>query len=289
MRTEPMIGGTPVANSEVEALTRGHRLFAAGARAVAVDAELAHCTELLSRAAGLNTGGGQENYRLAVHAHRDVLQSAAQTDVAATGILAAARADHDRARAQTGSVLAEARADAAVTPDTPLAHREAMRRRAARLRAQRSHVLSARRRALEHRAAVHRLRYRGRRHASRQDRLRLPPPNSRVGRAVRAALSRLGRPYVWGAAGPDRFDCSGLTQWAYAQAGVHLDRTTYAQIHQGIAVPRSLVRPGDLVFPSVDHVQLAIGNDLVIEAPHAGAAVQISPLGAHVAIRRPVS
>ncbi len=118
--------------------------------------------------------------------------------------------------------------------------------------------------------------------------MRLPPPDSRAGLAVRAALSRLGRPYVWGATGPSQFDCSGLTQWAYAQAGIHLDRTTYQQIHDGIAVPRSRIRPGDLVFPSTGHVQMAIGNNLVLEAPHPGATVQISPLGAHVAIRRPL-
>ena len=113
--------------------------------------------------------------------------------------------------------------------------------------------------------------------------LRLPPPNSRAGIAVRAALSRLGRPYVWGATGPDRFDCSGLTQWSYARAGIHLDRTTYQQIYDGIPIPRSQVRPGDLVFPSAGHVQMAIGNNLVVEAPHSGATVRISPLGTGVA------
>lgn len=64
--------------------------------------------------------------------------------------------------------------------------------------------------------------------------LRLPSPSGRAGIAVHAALSRLGRPYVWGATGPNQFDCSGLVQWAYAQAGVHLDRTTYQQINEGI-------------------------------------------------------
>ena len=79
--------------------------------------------------------------------------------------------------------------------------------------------------------------------------VRLPLPSSRAGIAVRAALSRLGRPYVWGATGPNQFDCSGLVQWAYAQAGIHLDRTTYQEINDGIPVPRSQVRPGDLIFP----------------------------------------
>ena len=129
------------------------------------------------------------------------------------------------------------------------------------------------------------MRYRTRRHPTG---LRLPPPNSRAGIAVRAALSRLGRPYVWGATGPDQFDCSGLTQWAYARAGVHLDRTTYEQIYDGVPVARSQVRPGDLVFPTAGHVQLAIGNNLVVEAPEPGASVRISPLGTGVQIRRPV-
>ncbi|HXA88893.1 MAG TPA: C40 family peptidase, partial [Mycobacterium sp.] len=105
--------------------------------------------------------------------------------------------------------------------------------------------------------------------------------------AVRAALSRLGRPYVWGATGPDQFDCSGLVQWSYAQAGIRLDRTTYQQINDGIPVPRWQVRPGDLVFPHAGHVQLAIGNNLVVEAPYSGASVRISPLGSNVQIRRP--
>ena len=111
--------------------------------------------------------------------------------------------------------------------------------------------------------------------------------DGRAGIAVRAALSRLGRPYVWGATGPDQFDCSGLVQWSYAQAGLHLDRTTYQQINDGIAVSRSQVRPGDLVFPHAGHVQLAIGNNLVVEAPYSGASVRISPLGGNVQIRRP--
>jgi peptidoglycan DL-endopeptidase CwlO len=77
-------------------------------------------------------------------------------------------------------------------------------------------------------------------------------------------------------------------QWSYERAGIHLDRTTYQQIHDGIPVPRSQIRPGDLVFPHAGHVQMAIGNNLVVEAPHAGARVQISPLGSNVQIRRPV-
>jgi cell wall-associated NlpC family hydrolase len=273
---------------ELEVLTRAHQLFAASTWAVPLDAGLARYTGVLGRTTELNTGDGQERYHLAVNSQRDALRSTAQTDAAATDVIAAARDDHALARVQTGNVVEEALADGAVAPDNPLAQREAMRRRAARLRAQHAHVRSARGRALQHRAALHRVRYRhGRRRRNPLAGLRLPPPDSRAGRAVRAALSRLGRPYVWGATGPEQFDCSGLTQWSYAQAGIHLDRTTYQQIHDGIPVPRSFIRPGDLVFPSTGHVQMAIGNNLVVEAPHAGATVQLSPLGTHVAIRRP--
>jgi cell wall-associated NlpC family hydrolase len=164
-----------------------------------------------------------------------------------------------------------------------MAQRELVRRKVGRLRAQHAHVLAARRRADRRRAAVAGLRYRLRRYK----RDGLAGPNSAAAIAVRAALTRLGCPYVWGATGPDRFDCSGLVQWAYAQAGVALPRTTYDQIHVGIPVSRSDVQPGDLVFPHTGHVQLAIGDNLVIEAPYSGASVRISPLGANVAIRRP--
>ena len=141
--------------------------------------------------------------------------------------------------------------------------------------------VNARRRA----AALRALRYLAQRRG--RTGLKLALPQGARAAAVRSALSRLGRPYVWGATGPDRFDCSGLVQWAYYQAGVPLHRTTYDQIHDGIAVPRSQIQPGDLVFPHTGHVQMAIGNGMVVEAPHAGANVRISRLGDVIAIRRP--
>ena len=268
------------------ALSRAHELFTGPTRQVRVVAGVAPCDGLLERAAGLNIGDGQERYRSAVDRGRAALRSAATTDAAVAATAAQARRDHADARLLTKGVLDEAHADTAIA-DTPMAQREAMRRRAARLRAQRAHVLAAQQQARRHRAALRALRYRVLRRRHYRSGLRLPPANSRAGIAVRAALSRLGSPYVWGATGPDRFDCSGLTQWSYARAGIHLDRTTYQQIYDGIPVPRSQVRPGDLVFPSAGHVQLAIGNNLVVEAPHAGATVRVSPLGTDVQIRRP--
>jgi peptidoglycan DL-endopeptidase CwlO len=273
--------------SELAALSRAHELFEGTTRPVTPDPRGAQYDGLLMRAAALNAGGGLELYRSAVNRSRLALRSATATDAAVAGTAAQAHRDHAAARNLTQSVLDEARADTAI-PDTPIAQREVMRRRAARLRAQRAHVMAARQQARRHRAALHALRYRVSRRGGYRTGLRLPPANSRAGIAVRAALSRLGSPYVWGATGPDRFDCSGLTQWSYARAGIHLDRTTYQQIYDGIPIPRSQVRPGDLVFPSAGHVQMAIGHNLVVEAPHSGATVRISPLGAGVQIRRPL-
>lgn len=207
-----------------------------------------------------------------------------RTDDAVRAVLTRALRDHAAAEAATRAVLDEARADAPA--ETALAQREALRRRAARLRAQHRHVVTAQRRARRHAAALRALTYRTRhRGVPRAPGRRAPGRRAAV--AVRAALSRLGRPYVWGASGPASFDCSGLTQWSYAQAGIHLHRTTYQQLHDGIPVSRAQIRPGDLVFPNPGHVQLAIGHGRVVEASHPGAPVRIAPLGPGVQIRRP--
>lgn len=274
-----------MSQTEVEALRRAHQLFAGSTMPASLDADTGHYRSLLRRAARLNDGLGHGGYRLAVDHSRQRLTSAAGTDAAVTTLLASAHRDRTQAGDLTQSVLDAARADATVPSSTPLAQREAMRRRAARLRTQRAHVISARTRARRHHAALLALRYRLRHSRGLTS---LGRPNDRAAVAVRAALSRLGRPYVWGATGPDQFDCSGLVQWSYARAGIHLDRTTYQQINDGIPVPRSQVRPGDLVFPHAGHVQLAIGNNLVVEAPYPGASVRISRLGSNIAIRRPI-
>jgi cell wall-associated NlpC family hydrolase len=271
-----------VIDSEVEMLGRAYRLFAGSTWPATLDAGTARHPGLLGGAAGLNDVVGHSGYRLAAHDGLRRLLSAARTDAEAAAVIAGAHRDRAHARELTKAVLDEARADATVTPMWPMARREAMRRQVARLRAQRGHVLSARLRARRHTAALRTLHYRMTHHRG------LPSPNSPAAIAVRAALSRLGRPYVWGATGPGQFDCSGLVQWAYAQAGVHLHRTTFQQIYDGIPVPRSQVRPGDLVFPHAGHVQLAIGNNLVVEAPYSGASVRVSPLGNNIAIRRPI-
>jgi cell wall-associated NlpC family hydrolase len=113
--------------------------------------------------------------------------------------------------------------------------------------------------------------------------------------AVRAALGKIGRPYVWGAKGPNNFDCSGLTGWAWRQAGIQLGADTYQQIHDGVAVPPGQVRAGDLIFPkdSFDargpgHVQLALSPTQVIHAPQPGDVVHIAPMPSSYVARRPI-
>jgi peptidoglycan DL-endopeptidase CwlO len=273
-----------VNESEIEVLSRAHRLFAGSTRQPTLDAGTARYHGLLQRAADLNSAVAHGGYQLAADQGRHRLLSTAGTDAEAARVIASARQDRARARELTKNVVDEAHADGTVAPVTPMAQREALRRRVARLHAQRAHVLSAHLTAHRHSTALRALRYRLTHHRGPG----LSSPNGRAGVAVRGALSRLGRPYVWGATGPDQFDCSGLVQWSYAQAGIHLGRTTYQQINGGIAVPRSLVRPGDLVFPHAGHVQMAIGNNLVVEAPYSGASVRISRLGSNVAIRRPL-
>jgi hypothetical protein len=112
----------------------------------------------------------------------------------------------------------------------------------------------------------------------------LPADTSLAGRtAVLAALDALGRPYMFGATGPDSFDCSGLTTWAWAKAGVTLPHYTVSQWQAGIATDAAHLTPGDLVLtPGSDgtladpqHVGMFIGNGLVVEAPQTGDVVKV--------------
>ena len=107
-------------------------------------------------------------------------------------------------------------------------------------------------------------------------------------KAVAVALAQLGSPYVWGASGPGSFDCSGLTSFAYAAAGITIPRVSRAQFAAYASRPVDLLHlvPGDLVFfadtptaPStIHHVGMYIGNGLMVEAPHTGAVVRTSSI-----------
>ena len=102
---------------------------------------------------------------------------------------------------------------------------------------------------------------------------------------LRAAVSRVGMPYIWGAAGPRSFDCSGLVQWSFAQAGVVMPRVAADQARTGPLVPVSQLQPGDLLFyrtdptaPSyISHVAIYLGRGLMIQAPQPGQDVQVVP------------
>ncbi|MFI7386838.1 NlpC/P60 family protein [Streptomyces sp. NPDC049813] len=108
-----------------------------------------------------------------------------------------------------------------------------------------------------------------------------PASSARAAAALAAAQSALGKPYVWGANGPSGFDCSGLMQWSYGQAGVGLPRTSQAQRYAGRQVPLSQARPGDLVAYGSDahHIGIYAGNGQVIHAPYPGAPVRYDPVG----------
>ncbi|MEV6160414.1 NlpC/P60 family protein [Streptomyces sp. NPDC052052] len=101
------------------------------------------------------------------------------------------------------------------------------------------------------------------------------PASARGAAALNAAATQQGKPYVSGGTGPNSYDCSGLTQWAYAQAGVQISRTTYTQINEGTQIGRSALKPGDLVFfNNTSHVALYAGNNTVLHAPKPGAVVR---------------
>ncbi len=103
---------------------------------------------------------------------------------------------------------------------------------------------------------------------------------AKAARAIAFAKAQLGKPYVWGATGPNSYDCSGLTQAAWAAAGVSLPRTTWDQVNVGTRIPVSRMEPGDLVFyySDISHVAMYIGGGKMIQAPHTGAVIDIQPV-----------
>lgn len=98
-----------------------------------------------------------------------------------------------------------------------------------------------------------------------------PPPGHGASGAVAAALTRVGSPYVWGAAGPTTFDCSGLVVWAYAQVGISLPHYSGAQMLATTRISASQLQPGDLVFygpGGSEHVAIYIGGNQLVQASH---------------------
>jgi cell wall-associated NlpC family hydrolase len=112
------------------------------------------------------------------------------------------------------------------------------------------------------------------------------PPNGIAAAAIAAARTKLGDPYLWGGTGPDAYDCSGLTQFAYGDAGVSLPRVAADQYNVGVHVGLSDLEPGDLLFWATDvndpvtihHVAMYLGAGMMIAAPHTGDVVKIEPV-----------
>jgi cell wall-associated NlpC family hydrolase len=114
----------------------------------------------------------------------------------------------------------------------------------------------------------------------------MTPPNAVAARAIAAAKTKLGDPYLWGGTGPDAYDCSGLTQFAYGTAGIALPRVAADQWNVGAHVGLDELLPGDLLFWATDtsnpatihHVALYVGGGMMIAAPHTGDVVKVEPV-----------
>ncbi|MQA33619.1 C40 family peptidase [Modestobacter roseus] len=117
-----------------------------------------------------------------------------------------------------------------------------------------------------------------------------PAPTAAAGEAVQTALAQVGDMYLPGGSGPDRFDCSGLTQYAYAAAGISLPHSSRAQAQLGVPVSRSELQPGDLVFfySPISHVGMYIGNGQMVHASVTGKPVAVTSVdqGGYVGARR---
>jgi cell wall-associated NlpC family hydrolase len=110
---------------------------------------------------------------------------------------------------------------------------------------------------------------------------RVPDTGRRTGSAALfAALTRLGSPYVWAAAGPDAFDCSGLVVWAFEQAGVALPHSSQALAAAGQPVPLHQIRPGDVIsyYSGASHVGIYLGGGKIVHASTYGVPVAVAPM-----------
>ena len=105
------------------------------------------------------------------------------------------------------------------------------------------------------------------------------PTSTQAGKAVAFAYAQLGKPYVWGATGPGSYDCSGLTQAAWASAGISIPRVSFDQISQLPSVPLGDLQAGDILgFAGNEHVGIYVGHGELIDAPHTGADVELVAL-----------
>jgi cell wall-associated NlpC family hydrolase len=120
--------------------------------------------------------------------------------------------------------------------------------------------------------------------AASRDSTRIPssdiPVSGRAAAAVHFAMAQIGKPYVYGAAGPGAYDCSGLTMAAWGAAGVGLPHSSSAQYGYGTHISPSQLQPGDLVFyySPISHVGMYIGNGMIVNAENPSAGIRVAPL-----------
>jgi cell wall-associated NlpC family hydrolase len=227
--------------------------------------------EFLDKLATLQAVSNSQSQALAAVTAARHDQAAAQSEAAAA--LGAQQASTKQMQDDRNTVLAAAGKEQRILDSLKAKQQElirAARARAARIAAERAAAALAARAAAARAAAA----------ALSSQPVSSPVVSGSGGArvAVQWAYRELGKPYVWGAAGPDSFDCSGLTQYVWAKAGVYLDHYTGSQWNEGRHVSVSDLQPGDLVFFGSDlhHVGIYIGNGNMIEAPHTGANVRIA-------------
>ena len=108
-----------------------------------------------------------------------------------------------------------------------------------------------------------------------------PPASGVAGAAMRIALEQQGKPYQWSAEGPNSFDCSGLVYYSYMRVGITLPRSSRSMSTVGVAVPRSAIQPGDLLFfySPVSHVGISVGGTQMVHSPQSGDVVKVADWG----------
>ena len=195
-----------------------------------------------------------------LEAHQAELKASADSANAAAQSLASQKAAIDAAVAQQQAILSKVKGDLAalLAQQQAAAAADAQRRAQAAL----SHVGSVKPRGPAIPAGPP------------------PPVGHGASAAVAAAQSVIGDPYVYGAAGPNSFDCSGLTMWAWAHGGVSLPHSSQSQYAGSTHISLSQLQPGDLLFyySDIHHVAMYVGGGMMIEAPHTGANVREVPM-----------
>lgn len=209
---------------------------------------------------------------------RDVLESVRQAheDIAARqDALASA---HKQARAALAQVAASRNATASANASLEAALASVkgeLAQLVAQEQARQAAAAEARAKAAQSAAAQ-----RSQTTASRSSSGPPPPVGSGAQAAIAEARRQIGKPYQYGAAGPDSFDCSGLVMWSWRAGGRSLSHSTYAQWDETTRIPLSELQPGDIVFFGSDlhHDGLYIGDGQMIEAPHTGAYVRYASI-----------